>query len=177
MASVPESRRVPLPHSRAPQLASTQALFLSVCLHPIQISLFYLLGLQGFLLICCCCLAELCLTPWTAARQAPLSSTISRSLLQFMSIESMMSSNHLITRRPPPLFLSIFLRIRVFSESALPIRWPKCWRFIISPSNEYSGLISFRIDWFDLLAVQGTLKSLLQHHSSNASILYAQPSL
>ena len=108
----PQSTPSPLQGSPA---SLTQALFLSVCLHPIQISLFYLLGLQGFLLICCCCLAELRLTPWTAARQAPLSSTVSRSLLQFMSTESMMSSNHLITCRPPPLFLSIFSRIRVFS--------------------------------------------------------------
>ena len=112
-------------------------------------------------------------TPWTAARQASLSITNSRSLLKPMSIESMMPSNHLILRRPllPP---SIFPSIRGFSsESALSIRWPECWSFSfsLSPSNDYSGLIFFRMDWLDLLAVQGTLKSLLQHHSSKASIL------
>ena len=109
-------------------------------------------------------------TLWTAARQAPLPS-ISWSLLKLMSIESMMPSNHLICH---PLFLlpSILPSIRVFSnESTLHIRWPKYWSFSISPSNEYSGLISFRIDWFDLLAVQGILKHLLQYHSSKASIL------
>ena len=111
--------------------------------------------------------------PRTSAHQASLSFTISRSLLKLMLPESVMPSNHLILCHPllPP---SIFPRIRVFSnESVLPIRWPKYWRFSfsISPSNEYSGLISFTIDWLDLLAVQGTLKSLLQHHSSKASIL------
>ena len=108
-----------------------------------------------------------------AACQASLSITKSWSLLKLMSIESVMISNHLILCRPL-LPLSIFPSIRVFSnESALHIRWPKYWSFSfnISPSNEYSGLISFRIDWLDLLAVQGTLKSLLQHHSSKASIL------
>ena len=113
-------------------------------------------------------------TPWTAAHQASLSITNSWSLLKLMSIESVMPSNHLILCRPLLLPPSIFPRIRVFSnESALRIRWSKYWSFSfsISPSNEYSGLISFRMDWFDLLAVQGTLKSLLQHHSSKASIL------
>ena len=111
-------------------------------------------------------------TPWTAARQASLSFTISRSLLKLMSIESLMPSNHLVLCRPLLLLPSVFPSIRVFSsESALQLRWPKCWSFNISPSNEYSGLISFRLDWVDLLAVQGTLKSLLQHHSSKASIL------
>ena len=113
-------------------------------------------------------------TPWTAACQASLSITNSRSLLKLMSIESVMPSNHLIFCSPLLLLTSIFPSIRVFSnESVLRIRWPKYWSFSfsISPSNEYSGLISFRIDWFDLLAVQGTLKSLLQHHSSKASIL------
>ena len=108
-----------------------------------------------------------------AACQASLSITKSWSLLKLMSIESVMISNHIILCRPL-LPLSIFPSIRVFSnESALHIRWPKYWSFSfnISPSNEYSGLISFRIDWLDLLAVQGTLKSLLQHHSSKASIL------
>ena len=110
-------------------------------------------------------------TLWTAAGQASLSFTISQSLLKLMSIELLMSSNHLILCRPL-LLPSVFPSIRIFSnESALRIRWPKYWRFSISPSNEYSGLLSFRIDWFDLLAVQGTLKSLVQHHSSKASIL------
>ena len=113
-------------------------------------------------------------TLWTAARQALLSITNFRSLLKLMSIYLVMPSNHLILCRPLLLLPSIFPSIRVFSsESVLPIRWPKYWSFsfIISPSNEYSGLISFRVDWLDLLAVQGTLKSLLQHHSSKASIL------
>ena len=115
-------------------------------------------------------------TPWTATHQVPLCSTISWSLLKLMSIESVMPSNHLNLCHPLLLLPSIFPSIRVFSkESALHIRWPKYWRFSfsISPSNEYSGLISFRIDWFNLLAVQGTLKSLLQYHSSKASILLA----
>ena len=112
-------------------------------------------------------------TPWTAGRQASLSITNSQDLLKLMSIESVMPSNHLILCCPLFLLASIFPSIRVFSnESVLHIRWPKYWNFSfsISPSNEYSGLISFRIDWLDLLAVQGTLKSLLQHHSSKASI-------
>ena len=113
-------------------------------------------------------------TSWTTACQASLSITSSQSLLKFMSIESVMPSNHLVLCHPllPP---SIFPRIRIFSnESVLHLRWPKYWSFsfsIISPSKEYSGLISFKIDWFDLLAVQGTLKSLLQYHNSKASIL------
>ena len=109
--------------------------------------------------------------PWTAARQASLSITNSRSLLKFMSIKSVMPSNHLILFRPLLLLPSILPSIRIFSnESVLHIKWPKYWSFSfsISPSNEYSGLISFRIDWFDLLAVQGTLKSLLQYHSSKS---------
>ena len=117
---------------------------------------------------------QLFVTPWTAAHQAFLSITNSQSLLKLMSIESVMPSNYLILCRPLLLLPSIFPSIRVFSnESVLPIRWPKYWSFSfsISPSNEYSGLISFRIDWLDLLAVQGTLKSLLQHHSSKASVL------
>ena len=117
---------------------------------------------------------QLFVTPWIAARQASLSITNSRSPPKPMSIESVMLSNHLILCHPFLLLLSIFPSIRVFSyESALCIRWPKYWSFSfnISPSNEYSGLISFRIHWFDLLAVQGTLRSLLQHHSSKASIL------
>ena len=113
-------------------------------------------------------------TSWTAAHQASLSITNSWSLLELMSFESVMPSNHLILCRPLLLQPSIFPSIRVFSnESALCLRWPKYWSFSfnISPSNEYSGLIYFRMDWLDLLAVQGTLKSLLQHHSSKASIL------
>ena len=115
------------------------------------------------------------MTPWTSACQASLSFAISQSLLKFMSIESVMPSNHLILCGLLVLLPSIFSRIRVYSnESALCIRWPKYWSFSfsISPSNEYSGLISFRIHCLDLLAVQGTLKSLLQHHSSKASILW-----
>ena len=113
-------------------------------------------------------------TPQTAARQASPSITNSRSLLKLMSIESVMPSNYLILCHPLLLLPSNFPSIRVFSnESTLRIRWPKYWSFSfnISPSNEYSGLISFRKDWLNLLAVQGTLKSLLQHHSSKASIL------
>ena len=113
-------------------------------------------------------------TPWTAARQASLSITNSESLLKFMSIESVTPSNHLIFYRPLLLLPSIFSSIRVFlNESVLRIRWPKYWSFSfsISPSNQHPGLISFRMDWLDLLAVQGPLKSLLQHHSSKASIL------
>ena len=110
--------------------------------------------------------------PWTASCQAFLSITSSWSLLKFMSIESVMPSNHPILCRPLLLLPSIFPSIRVFSnESALCIGWPKYWSLSISPSSEYSGLISFRTDWFDLLAGQGTLKSLLQHHSSKPSIL------
>ena len=111
-------------------------------------------------------------TPWTAAHQASLSITNSQRLLKLMSIELVMPSNHLILCCPLLLSPSVFPSIRVFSnESALHIRWPKYWSFSISSSNEYSGLISFRMDWLDLLAVQGTLKSLLQHHSSKTSIL------
>ena len=114
-------------------------------------------------------------TPWTAARQASLSITNSRSPPKSMSIELVIPSNHPILHRPLLLLPSIFPSIRVFSnEAALHIRWPKYWSlsFNISPSNEHPGLISFRMDWLDLLAVQGTLKKLLQHHSSKASILW-----
>ena len=116
---------------------------------------------------------RLLVTPWAAALQASLFITNSQSLLKLMSIKSVMPSNHLILSRPL-LLPSIFPRIRVFSSvSVIHIRWSKYWRlsFSISPSNEYSGLISFRMDWLDLLLVQGTLKSLLQHHSSKALIL------
>ena len=119
-------------------------------------------------------------TPWTAARQASLSITNSLSSLKLMSIESVMPSNHLIVCHPLLLLPSIFPSIRVFSnESALCIMWSKYWSFSfnISPSNEHPGLISFRMDWLDLLVVQGPLKSLLQHHSSKASILQCSVSL
>ena len=113
------------------------------------------------------------MTPWTAAHQASLSFAISPSLLKLMSIETVMPSNHLILCHPLLLLPSICPSIRVFSnESALRIRWPKYWSFSINPSNDYSGLISFRIDWFALLAVQETLKHLLQHHSFKVSILW-----
>ena len=117
---------------------------------------------------------QLFATPWTAACQASLSFTVSQSLVKLISIELVMPSNHLILCCPLLLLPSVFPRIRVFSnELAHPFRWPKYWSFSfsISPSNEYSGLISFKIDWFDLLAIQRTLKSLLQHNSSKASIL------
>ena len=114
-------------------------------------------------------------TPWTAARQASLSITISKSSLKLMSIKSVMPSSHLILCSPFLLLSPIPPSIRVFSnESTLPMRWPKYWSFSfnVSPSNEHSGLIPFRMDWLDLLAVQGTLKSLLQHHKSKASLLW-----
>ena len=114
-------------------------------------------------------------TPWIAARQASLSITNSQNSPKLTSMESVMPSSHLILCRPLFLLSPIPPSIRVFSnESVLPIRWPKYWSFSfdISPSNEYSGLISFRVDWFDLLAIQRTLKSLFQHHSSKASILW-----
>ena len=119
------------------------------------------------------------MTPWTAALLASLSITNSQSLLKFVSIESVMPSNHLILCHPLLLSLSIFPSIRVFSnDSALHIRWPKYWSFSFkSPSNEHSGLSSFRMDRLDLLAVQGTLKSLLQHHSSKASFSTTHPCL
>ena len=118
---------------------------------------------------------QLFVTPWIPAHQASSSFTISWGLLKLMSIELVMPSNHLILCRPLLLLPSIFPSVRVFSnESVLHIRWPKYWNFSfsVSPSNEHSGLISFRIDWLDLLVVQGTLKSLLQHHGSKPSILW-----
>ena len=139
------------------------------------------LSMHMYVCVCVCVSVQslsrvrLFATPWTAAHQASLSITNSWSLLKLMSIELVMPSNHLILYRPLLLPPSIFPSIRVFSnESVLHIRWPKYWScsFSISPSNEYSGLISFRIDWLDLLAAQGTLKSLLQHHSAKASILW-----
>ena len=119
---------------------------------------------------------QLFATPWTEAHQASLSFVISQSLFKFMSIESVMPFNHFILCHPLLLLSLIFPSIRVFSNDALCIIWSKyqsfSFGFSISPSNEYSGLISFRIDWFDLHAVQGTLKGLLQHHTSKASILW-----
>ena len=130
----------------------------------------------NLVIVTCCCrccsitYVWLFVTPWTTAHQASLSLTISQSLPKFMSIASVMQSSHLILWHPLLLLPSIFPSIRDFSKVLLPIciRWPKYWSF--SFSNGYSGLISFKIDWFDLLAVQGTLKSLLQHYSSKASI-------
>ena len=113
------------------------------------------------------------MTPWTAASEASLSKANAWNFLKLMSIESVIPCNHLILYRPLLLLPSFFPSIRLFSNDSVLIRWLKYWTFsfIISPSKEYSGLISFRMDWLDLLAVQGTLKSLLQHHSSKASIL------
>jgi len=127
---------------------------------------------QSFNIYCCLVAksSDSIVAPWTVAQQASLSFTISQSLLKLMSIESAMPANHHILCHPLLLLPSIFPSIRVFpNESALPIRWPKYWSFSfsISPSNEYSGLIFLRIDLFDILAVQGTLESLLQHHSSS----------
>ena len=150
----------PKSHSQVPGLRLTQLWFIT---HVHQFSVYQSLSCVW-----------LFVTPWTAACYFSLSITNSQSLLKFMSIESVMQSNHLILCRRLLLLTSIFPSIRVFSnESVLHIRSPKYWsfHFSISPSNEYSGLISFRMDWLDLLAVQGTLKSLLQHHSSKASIL------
>ena len=117
-------------------------------------------------------------TPWTAAHQASLSFTVSRSLCKLKSVKSVMPSNRVVLCCPLLLLPSVFRSIRVFpSESAVHIRWPKYWSFTfsISPSKDYSELILFRIDWFDLLAVQGTLKSLLQHHSLKVSVLWHSP--
>ena len=140
-------------------------------------SLFLCLKYLLLLLLLSCCF-WLFSTPWVAAFQASLSFTISQSMLKLMSIELVMPSNNFILCNPLLSLPSIFPSIRVFSrESALHSRWPKYWSFSISPSNEYSGLISFTIDWFNLLAFQGTLKSLLQHHNSKTSILWHQPSL
>ena len=127
--------------------------------------------LDFILLLLFSCCVWLFVTPWTAAHQSSLSFTISLTFLKLMSIESVIPSDHLVLCHPL-LLPSVFLSVRVFSnKSALCIRWPKYWRFSISPSNEYSGFISFRVDWFDFLAVRGTLKSFLKHHSLKASIL------
>ena len=128
-------------------------------------------------LLCCCSVTKLCDqlfgTPWTVACQASLSFTVSQSLLKLMFIESVMPSNHLIFCLPLLLLPSIFPSIRAFSsESALCVRWPKYWDLSISPSSEYSGLISFGIGWFDLPAVQGTHKCLLQHHNLKAYFIF-----
>ena len=134
-----------------------------------------LFNFQASVVICCCSVAKSCPTvcnPWTVAGQTSPSFTVFQSLLKLMLIESMMPSNHLILCHLLFLLYSIFPSIRVFSsELALCLRWPKYWSFNISPSDEYSGLISFRINWFDLLAVQGALKSHLKHHSSKAQCL------
>ena len=129
----------------------------------------------SLLLFSCSVVSEF-VTPWTVAHQASMSFTISQSMLKLMFIESVMPSNHLIFCYPILLIPSIFPSV-LSDESVLRIRWPKYWSFSlsISPFNEYSGLISFRMDWLDLLAVQNTLKSLLQHHSSKASILQRSP--
>ena len=132
----------------------------------------YALGILDIVVVQSLSHVQLFVTPWTSAQQASLSFTISWSLLRVMSIVLVMLSNHLILCCPLFFLPSIFPSIRIFfSELALHIRWPKYWSFSISSSNEYSGLISFGIDWFDLLAVQGTLKSLLHHHSLKASVL------
>ena len=133
----------------------------------------YIFSKRRYLLFSCSVVSDYA-TPWTAACQASLPNTKSRSLLKLMSIEFVIPSNHLMLCCPLLLLPSIFPSIRIFSsELVLCVRWPKYWSFSfnISPSNEYTGLISFRINWFDLLVVQGTLKSLLQHLSSKASIL------
>jgi len=146
-------------------------------MHLISKSMIYYWGFNSVQLLSCIQLFE---TPWTVAHQAYLSITNSQSMLKFISFESEMPSNHLILFHPLLLLPSIFPTIRVLSnESVLPIRCPKYWNFSfsISPSKEYSRLISFRINWFDLLAVQGTFKSFLQYHSSKATALGAQLSL
>ena len=158
-----------LSHSSSPSSTSTRPArgHVTQTLHPSINATFWVLGsVQSLSRV------QLFETPWTAACQASLSITSSQSLLKLMSTESVMPSNHLILSRSLLLPPSIFPSIRVFSnESAVCIRWPKYWSFSfsISPSSEYSGLISFRMDWLDLLAVQGTLKSLLQHHSSKGN--------
>ena len=128
---------------------------------------------RSVVVVQCLSCVQLFATPWTSAYQVSPSFTIFQSLLKLMTIESLMPSNHLILCCPLLLLPSIFPSTRVFSnEWTLCIRWPNYWNFSISPSNEYSRLISLKTDWFALLAVQGTLKNLLQHHSSKASILW-----
>ena len=149
-------------------------IFMEGFAHPLLLHPYFAVSLPDFFVavqsLSC---VWLFVTPWTAALQASLTFTISQSLLKLTSIELVMPSTHLILCHLLLLLPSIFPSIRIFSsESALHVRWPKIWSFSfsISPSSEYSGLISFRMDWLDLLAVQGTLKSLLQHHSSKASV-------
>ena len=160
------------PRSGHPFQYVTPSVVFIAPLPSVSSSLVFLCGLFVVVQLLSC--VQLFATPWTAAHQASLSFTNSWSLLKLMSIESVMPSNHLVPCCPLLLLPSICLGIRVFSnESVLRIRWPKFWSFSfsISPSNEYSRLISFRIDWFDLLVVQGILKSLLQCHSLKASVL------
>ena len=157
-------------------LPNRRLYFHSIWLSSLTLLTLYLLYLkQSIVAVQSLSCVQLFATPWTAAHQDSLSITNSRSLLKLMPIESVMPSNHLILCHPLLLLPPIPSSIRVFSnESALRMRWPKYWSFSfnISPSSEYPGLISFRMDWLDLLAVQGTLKSLLQHHSSKASVLW-----
>ena len=144
-------------------------------MHALPTNMYYCYPENSLIVVQSLSHVQLFVTLWTPACRASLSFTISRSLLKLMPIESVMPSNHLILCHPLLLLSSTFSSIRVFSnESIFHIRWPKYWSFSfsISPSNKYLGLISFRIDWFYHLAVQGTLRSLLQHHSSKASILW-----
>ena len=160
-----EERQRHVPTSRQNRNTSSEAMLVPY-LHLSKLSLSSVQSLSH---------VQLFATPWSVACQASLSITNCWSLLKLMSIESVTPSNHLILCHPLLLLPSIFPSIRVFSSESVPrIRWPKYWSFSfnISPYNEHSGLISFRMDWLDLLAVQGTLKSLLQHHSSKASILW-----
>ena len=146
-------------NNSSPSPATTKLLYVSILIRSVQLLSH----------------VHLFATPWTAAGQASLSITRSQTLLKLTSIESVMPSNHLVLHRPLLLLPSFFPSVSVFSsESVLHIRWPQYWSFIfsISPSNEYSGLISFRMYWFDIHAVQETLESLLQHHSSEASVLW-----
>ena len=166
----PCARRVACPHSTGNRSSHTYDLCASLSMY-----LFICLSSISFQFSSVAHLCQLFATPWTAACQASLSVTNSRSLLRLMSVELVMPSSHLILCHLLLLLPSIFPSIRVFShESALHIRWPKYWSFSFksSPTNEHPGLFSFRMDWLDLLAVQGTLKSLLQYHSSKASILW-----
>ena len=149
--------------------------FTPPCLSPAISASLFSMSVSPFVVIQSLSRVWLFVTLWNAARQASLSFTISQRFFKLMSIELVMPSNHLILYHPLLLLPSSFPSIRVFSnESALCIRWPKYWSFSfsISPSSENSGSISFKIDWFDLLVVQGTLKSLLQHHSSKPSVLW-----
>ena len=172
MPSIPPLLMSPVANPRAsfPHFNSN----ILTSLVPMDLKWSYFLASSHFSSVQSLSRVRLLVTPWTAARQASLSITNVRSPPKPMSIESVMPSNHLVLCHPPLLLPSIFSRIRVFSnEWALHIRWPKYWSFSfnISPSNEHPGLISFRMDQLDLFTLQGTLKNLLQHHSSKASIL------